>query len=178
MIAYSKISKGFIVSEDVSVEGSAARAADRGGDQLGFPDEKKPLLGSVPVIKNLVKEFGAGIVDIRKNYNLDKLTSAESTDAITALSKEYGNIIMGRDDRYFGSSFYDPGWLGKIITKRIPVVDGVTDAGELLFLTFATSLMVTASKLESESITDNEAEALVKHLSQEMFELLLWGHTL
>lgn len=165
--------------EDVSVEGSAARAADRGGDQLGFPaDIKKPLLGSVAVMKGIIAEFGAALIDIRKKYNMDKLNANESIAAAAALSKEYGGIIMGRDDRYTPSDFYSPENLGRIITKRIAAIEGVDDAGELMFLTFATSLMVIATKHESESITDDQAELLVKSVSQEMFELILWGHTL
>lgn len=165
--------------EDVSVEGSAARAADRGGDQLGFPaDIKKPLLGSVAVMKGIIAEFGAALIDVRKKYNMDKLNANESLAAVAVLSKEYGDIIMGRDDRYIGNSFYSPENLGEQIKKVFPAVSGVDDAGELLFLTLATSLMVIAVGHEKEELNDDQAERLTKAVAQETFELLLWGHKL
>lgn len=165
--------------EDVSVEGSAARAADRGGDQLGFPaDVRKPLLGVPAVMKGIISEFAAELIDIRKKYNLDKLSPDASTAAIGVLSKEYGDIIMGRDDRYIGNSFYSPENLGEQIKKVFPAVSGVDDAGELLFLTLATSLMVIAVGHEKEELNDDQAERLTKAVAQETFELLLWGHKL
>ena len=162
---------------DVSVEGSAARAADRGRDQLGLGAiGSKPLLGNSSVILGLVREFSASVFDVRKKYHSDALSAEECIKQVKALSVEYGDIIMGSDDRYQTTDFYSIKVLGSIITKRVPADDSVDDPGELFFTVLAGALLTTAVSLENNTQSESSAKKTIDTLIQESTNFILWGH--
>lgn len=158
------------------IEGSPERAADRGrAEDLGFSMDPRPSLGNVDVVRGLVSEFAAQVVDVRKQYNLDKLTGEQAQHRIQDLAREYGNIVMGRDDRYFALPWNDPSRLGRRIKLVVPAIDGVAEPGELLFLTVGSSLAALAAAHEAGRVTDADGEQHAKEMLEDTANLIL-GH--
>ncbi len=155
------------------IEGSPERAADRGrAEDLGFSMDPRPSLGNLDVVRGIVSEFGAAIVDARKQYNLDKLTGEQAQARVRELAKEYGDIIMGRDARYFALPWNDQAQLGRRIQLVVPAVDGVSDPGEQLFLTVGTSLMSLAKAHEEGRLPDTDAEQHTKTMLDDTANLI------
>lgn len=149
------------------IEGTPERAADRGSaEDLGFSMSNKPNLGNADVVTGILSEFGTAAVNIRKRYNQDKIDNSQAKHELRDLAVEYGNIIMGRDERYEAMPWNSPERLGRRIKLVVPAVEGVDEPGELLFLTIGTSLMSIANAHELGKLTDEAGE---KH-TQEMLE--------
>lgn len=162
------------MSDPREIEGTPERAADRGrADDLGFSMGSKPNLGNADVIAGLLSEFGTAAVDIRKRYNEDKIDSEQAKKGIRDLAVEYGNIIMGRDGRYESMEWNSPDRLGRRIKLVVPAIEGVEDAGELLFLTIGTSLMSIASAHEEGRLTDDAGEKHTKDMLEDTAALIL-----
>lgn len=155
------------------IEGSPERAADRGrAEDLGFSMDARPSLGDGNVVRGLVSEFAAAIVDVRKDYNLDKFTGEQAQAKVRELAKEYGDIVMGRDSRYFALPWNDPVRLGRRIKLVVPAVDGVADPGEQLFVTIGTSLMALAKAHEEGRLPDADAEQHTKTMLEDTANLI------
>lgn len=153
------------MSDPREIEDSPERAADRGRQEgLGFSLDPRPSLGNLNVVRALVSEFATRIVNVRKEYNLDKLSGEEAQAKVRELAREYGDIVLGRDPSYFSLPWNNEHRLGLRILMVVPAVDGVTDPGELLFLTVGTSLMSIAAAHEGGRLSDEDGE---KH-TQEM----------
>lgn len=156
------------------IEGSPERAADRGrAEDLGFSMDARPSLGDANVVRGLVSEFAAAIVDTRKQYNLDKLTSEQAQERVHDLAKEYGDTIMGRDQRYAALPWNDPSRLGRRIKLVVPAIEDVTDPGELLFLTVGTSLMSIAAAHEQDRLPDTDAEKHTQAMLEDTANLIV-----
>lgn len=154
------------------IEGSPERAADRGND-FGFSMDTRPSLGNADVVRGLVSEFAAAIVDTRKQYNLDKLSGEQAQQRVRELAREYGDTIMGRDSRYDAMPWNDPARLGRRIKLVVPTIDEVTDPGELLFLTIGTSLMSIAAAHESDRLPDKDAEKHTQAMLEDTANLIV-----
>lgn len=155
-----------------SVEGSAERAADRGND-FGFSMDSRPSLGNQDVVRGIMSEFGADIVNVRKQYNQDKLDSEQAQAKVRELAKSYGDIVMGRDARYDALPWNSPERLGRRIKLVVADVDGVSDEGELLFLTIGSSLMDLAAAHEAGRVSDGDAENHVQAMLEDTANLVL-----
>lgn len=154
------------------IEGSPERAADRGND-FGFSMDPRPSLGNVDVVRGLVSEFAAAIVDTRKQYNLDKLSGEQAQQRVRELAREYGDTIMGRDSRYDAMPWNDPARLGRRIKLVVPTIDEVADPGELLFLTIGTSLMSLAAAHEQGRVPDENAEKHTQAMLEDTANLIV-----
>lgn len=156
------------------IEGSPERAADRGrAEDLGFSMDPRPSLGNADVVRGLVSEFAAAIVDTRKQYNLDKLTSEQAQARVHELAKEYGDTIMGRDSRYATLPWNDPTRLGRRIKLVVPSIDEIADPGELLFFTVGTSLMSLAAAHEQGRVPDENAEKHTQAMLEDTANLIV-----
>lgn len=156
------------------IEGSAERAADRGrAEDLGISMDSRPSLGNAAVVRGLVSEFGAAVVDVRKQYNQDKLTGDQAQARVRDIAREYGHVIMGRDDRYAAMPWNDPGRLGVRIRKVVSEIDGIMDPGELLFTTIGTSLMAIAAAHEAGRLTDAAGELHTQEMLEDAANLIL-----
>lgn len=160
--------------DDVSVEGSAARIADRGRDQLGFGEGSTlPSLGSPDVVSELVGDFCQTVLDIRGQYSRDEIRPDQAKAEIRYLARQYGRIIMGKDRRFDALGWHSPERLGVKIKKVVPVVPGVTDPGEALFVTLAGSLVSLNVAVEGERITDENAKRELLSLMEQANDLIL-----
>lgn len=149
------------------IEGTPERAADRGREvDLGFSMDERPSLGNADVVRGLVSQFGTDVVAIRRQYLQDELTGPESQQRIKDLAKDYGAIVMGRDDNYFALPWNSETRLGRRIKMVVSPIDGVNDPGELLFLTVGSSLASLAAAHEAQRLSDDEA----KHHSTTMLD--------
>lgn len=149
------------------IEGTTERAADRGREEdLGFSVDPRPSLGDAGVVRDLVSKFGADVVAVRREYLEDKLTGQEAQARVRELARDYGAIVMGRDQDYFALPWNCDTRLGRRIKLVVPAVEGVNDPGELLFLTVGTSLSSLAASHEAGRVTDEDAE----HHTQTMLE--------
>ncbi|MBB3017680.1 hypothetical protein FHR70_000720 [Microvirga lupini] len=158
------------------IEGSPERAADRGrAEDLGFSMDPRPSLGNVDVVRGLVSEFGSAIVGVRKDYHEDKLTGEQAQERVRELAREYGDIILGRSEKYFALPWNDPSRLGRRIKLVVPAAEGVSDPGELLFVTIGTSLMAIGKAHEEERLSDADAERHTKDMLEDTASLIL-GH--
>lgn len=155
------------------VEGSPERAADRGREEdLGIVVTDKPSLGSASVVQGLVSEFAGAVVVVRKRYNQDKLTGEQAQADLRALAKEYGDIVMGRDDRFQALPWNDPSRLGRRIKLVTAPIDGVTDPGEQLFLTIGTSITELAVSHEEGRTSDEAAKAAMQAMLEDTAKLV------
>lgn len=159
--------------DDVSIEGSAARAADRGRDQLGFEEDPRPFLGSLRVVQDLLATFCEEVIATRTAYLKDEITPDEAKFKVRQLAAKYGNIIMGRDDKYKADEWHSPRRLGVRIPKVIAPVKGVTDPGEQLFLTLGASLSSISVAYGENRLTDDEAQHHIMTLQSEAAGLIL-----
>lgn len=156
------------------IEGSPERAADRGrADDLGFSMDPRPSLGDAGVVRSVVSEFATRIVEVRKDYNQDKLTGEQAQDKVRDLAREYGGVVMGRDQSYFALPWNNPVRLGRRIRLVVPGIDGVDDPGELLFLTVGTSLMALAASHEQDRVEDAAAEQHAQSMLEDTANLIL-----
>ncbi len=158
----------------VEVEGSPERAADRGrGEDLGFMPADKPSLGDPGVVSGMVAEFAGAVVDVRRRYHEDKLSGDQAQAAILELAKEYGGIIMGRDDRFAAQPWHNVSRLGRRIRLVLAGAEGGGDPGEFLFTTIGASLSELAKAHEEERISDAEAESQSKEMLADVTQLIL-----
>ncbi len=156
------------------IEGSPERAADRGrAEDLGFDFSDKPSLGNPDVVRGLVSEFAARIVEVRLQYNEDKLTGPQAQEKIRDLAREYGRIVMGQNDAYAALPWHDPSRLGRRIGLVVPAIDGIEDPGELLFLTIGSSLSSLAAAHEAGQLTDEQAQGHVQEMLEDTANLIL-----
>lgn len=156
------------------IEGTPERAADRGrAEDLGFPMESRPSLGNADVVRGLVSEFASQVVDVRKQYNLDKLTGEQAQQRVHELAREYGAVVMGKDARYLALTWNDPDRLGRRIKLVVPATPGVDEPGELLFLSVGSSLMSIAAAHEGGRLTDEDGEKHTKDMLEDTANLLL-----
>lgn len=156
------------------IEGSAERAADRGREEdLGFSMDPRPSLGDAGVVRALVSEFGSLIVATRKAYNLDQLTAEQAQERVHDIASEYGDVVMGRDPKYFAMPWNDPTRLGRRIRLVIPPIVGIDDPGLLLFMTVGTSLMAIAAAHEAGRLEDSAAEAHIQSMLEDTANLIL-----
>lgn len=163
-----------MMNDPREIEGSAERAADRGrAEDLGVSMDPRPSLGNAAVVRGLVSEFGVAVVDMRKQYNHGKLTGDQAQARVRDLAREYGHVIMGRDDRYDPLPWNDPGRLGVRIRKVVPAIDGILDPGELLFTTVGTSLMTIAAAHEAGRLTDAAGEMHTTEMLEDAANLIL-----
>lgn len=155
------------------IEGTLERAADRGrADDLGFSMDQRPSLGNADVVRNLVSTFAGRVVETRKQYHLDKLTGEQAQARVRELSKEYGDIIMGRSAAYDALPWNDPARLGRRIKLVVPGVAGIDDPGELLFVTIGTGLMNLAKAHEEGRVPDADAEKHTKSMLEDTANLI------
>lgn len=156
------------------IEGSPERAADRGREEdLGFSMDPRPSLGDADVVRGLVSKFGSDVVAVRRGYLEDTLTAKEAQARIRDLAREYGGIVMGRDESYFALPWNNEARLGRRIKLVVPAVEGVEDPGELLFLTIGTSLSSLAASHEAGRVTDKDAESHTKAMLEDTANLIL-----
>lgn len=162
------------MTDEKEIEGSAARAADRGREvDLGFSMDPRPSLGNQDVVRELMSKFGADVVDVRRDYLEDKITGPESQQRIRDLARDYGAIVMGRDDDYFSLPWNSESRLGRRIKLAVPAIEGISDPGELLFLTVGTSLASLAAAHENNRVSDAEAENHTQTMLGDAADLIL-----
>ena len=159
--------------DDVSVEGSAARIADRGRDQLGFETDSRPSLGAADVVADLVADFCAEIIGIRAKYLRDELASEIAKLQIRRTATEYGRIILGENPHYQAQPWHSERRLGERIKKVIPPVKGVEHPGTQLFLTLAGSLSSISVALTEGRMSDADAKGHLISLQKQANELIL-----
>ena len=156
------------------IEGSPERAADRGrAEDLGFSMSDRPSLGNADVVRGLVSEFAGKVVDVRKAYNQDKFTGEQAQERVRALAHQYGDIVMGRNGAYDALPWNSPAKLGLRIRLVTPEIEGITDPGELLFVTVGTSLSSLAAAHEAGRLTDAAAESHTKEMLEDTANLIL-----
>lgn len=156
------------------IEGTPERAADRGrAEDLGFSTSDRPSLGNPDVVRALVSEFAGKVVEVRKAYNLDKFTGEQAQERIRGLAHQYGDIIMGRNSAYDALPWNSPERLGLRIRVVVPAVEGVTDPGELLFLTVGTSLASIAAAHEGGRLSDEAGEHHTKEMLEDTASLIV-----
>lgn len=156
------------------IEGSPERAADRGREvDLGFSTDPRPSLGNADVVRGLMSKFGGDVVAIRREYLEDKLTGPEAQQRVKDLAKDYGAIVMGRDEDYFALPWNSETRLGRRIRKVVSPIDGVEDPGELLFLTIGSSLSSLAAAHEGARLSDEDAESHTKTMLEDTANLIL-----
>lgn len=156
------------------IEGTPERAADRGREEdLGFIVDPRPSLGDAGVVRDLVSKFGADVVAVRREYLEDKLTGQEAQARVRELARDYGAIVMGRDQDYFALPWNCDTRLGRRIKLVVPAIEGVNDPGELLFLTVGTSLSSLAASHEAGRVTDEDAEQHTQTMLEDTANLIL-----
>ncbi|ECB1886274.1 hypothetical protein EVG80_15625 [Salmonella enterica subsp. enterica serovar Mississippi] len=160
---------------DVSVEGSAARIADRGRDQLGFDDggSALPNLGNPDDVADLVADFCLEIIGVRNQYLHDEITAVDAKNAIRVAARVYGRIILGQDKHYAVNAWHSPARLGQRIPKVVQPVEGIDHPGELLFVTLGASISSLSVALEAGRITDAVAKQQLISLQQQAGELIV-----
>ena len=160
--------------KDVSVEGSAARAADRGRDQLGFGEgnDSRPSLGDPSVVADLVADFCLEVIEARTKYLHDEVTADDAKDQIRLLARLYGNIIMGDDPNYATNAWHSPERLGQRILKMIAPVKGISDPGEQLFVTLGASVTSISVALANGRLSDAEAKSHLDALQDQIADLI------
>lgn len=159
--------------DEKGIEGSVARAADRGrAEDLGFVVSDKPSLGNPDVVRGLVSEFAAAVVGVRGDW-LRAGGGGSPVERIRELAREYGRTIMGHDDRYAALPWNNPDRLGRRIRLVCPDEPGATDPGELLFLTVASSLMEIAAANEQGRLPDADGEKHTKVMLEDTANLIL-----
>ncbi|ENQ1546091.1 hypothetical protein ACEOHC_003903 [Salmonella enterica] len=159
--------------DDVSVEGSAARIADRGRDQLGFSESSRPSLGDANVVADLVADFCAEVIEVRAKYLRDELEPDQAKLQIRRAAQEYGRIIMGENPHYEAQEWHSPRRLGVRIQKVVPPVKGIEHPGTQLFLTLAGSLSSLSVVLTEGRMSDADAKAHLVSLQKQANELIL-----
>lgn len=159
--------------DEKGIEGSAARAADRGkAEDLGFVVSDKPSLGNPDVVRALVSEFAAAVVGVRGAWARAD-GGGSPVVQIRELAREYGRIIMGHDDRYASLPWNNPDRLGRRIRLVCPTEPDAADPGELLFVTVASSLMEIAAANEQGRLTDTDGEMHTKAMLEDAANLIL-----
>ncbi|ECN9265183.1 hypothetical protein ZL58_14200 [Salmonella enterica subsp. enterica serovar Typhimurium] len=160
--------------DDVSVEGSAARAADRGRDQLGFGEsDGKPSLGDPSVVAELVADFCEAVIGVRTRYLNDEFDGAKAKFYIRQIAFEYGRIVMGQDERFQPLAWHSPKNLGARIKKVIQPVPGIDDPGNALFFTLASSLSSLSVALGEGRMSDADAKQHLIDLQKQANDLIL-----
>lgn len=155
-----------------SIEGSPERAADRGrAEDLGYVVSSQPSLGDPLVVRALMSEFASGVVAARGRW----LTGAEHDPVarIRELSREYGDIIMGRDGRYQALPWHNPARLGRRIALVTSAEPGIEDPGELLFVAVGSSLSEIAAAHEAGRLPDADAERHTRVLLEDAADLIV-----
>lgn len=107
-----------------NVEGSKARAADRGGAAFGIdiPEGDGPLLSDPTTVEGLVRQFYSDVLDVRKAYNGGMIKGPDATAKIKAHATALAAIFMGNNPDYSFTDWNSAEQLGEFI-HRINGVD-------------------------------------------------------
>jgi hypothetical protein len=139
---------------NVSIEGSAERAADRGRDFFDPISGSKPFLGSPDVLDALVRSFLGKLVDIRIAYNSDQIEGTEASKQIAALCESHAATVTGRNADYEAAKWNSDEQLGAFLAAMF--TDVAADRGAHTFFyklagDFITGVIIPA---ENEELTD------------------------
>jgi hypothetical protein len=160
------------MDNDVSVEGSAARARDRGnGEDMGFPTSEKPSLGDPRAVQALVQDFLTEVLDIRASHFSGKLKDGDASDRVLALCIRYGDIIMGAPSKYVVMPWNSKEFLGEKIVEQLPEAEKAPGAG--LFMALAGSILEAKGQHELGDIDDATAEKAVTDAIESVTALIL-----
>lgn len=158
--------------KDVEIEGSAARAADRGRDMFDPIATDKPYLGSPEVIDSLVRSFLGRVIDVRKQYLQDEITPKEAEEKVLYLAGQYAAIVMGKNDEYGASAWNSPEQLGDFLAMML---DGVPpeESAEAFFVRMAADLLNhVLIPAENEQIDDEAGQFRVDVIIEESVNAL------
>lgn len=157
---------------DVTKEGSAARAADRGRDAFDPIPAGKPYLGSPEVIDSLVRSFLGRVVDVRKQYLQDEIPPEDAKTKVLDLAGQYAAVVMGQSEEYGASAWNSPDQLGEFLSMML---DGVSpaDSAEVFFTRMAADLLnQILIPSENEQIDDETGQFRVDVLVEESVNAL------
>jgi hypothetical protein len=124
--------------DDVTDENSKARARDRGKPWglENFEPGDQPFLGDMETVEGLVRSFGLGVIDVRKQFNAEQLQGVAAQHAVGALVARYATIFMGGAPEYRAMVWNSPGQLGLHLNKVMGWSEPEADAaaGYLWFI--------------------------------------------
>lgn len=155
-----------------TIEGSKERAADRGRDQMGFPDLSKPNLGAPAVVESLLRGFLGRVVEIRAAYNADEMDGPESAQAINDAAAQYARIFMGGDGDYGAMPWNSPAQLGAHLSATGYDPDPARSC-ESFFLKAAGDLVANMALHEDGKMDDETAQFVVDAAVEDGTALLL-----
>jgi hypothetical protein len=141
-----------------SIEGSAARAADRGRDQLfgdALPDH---ALNSLTAVEAVVRSFAEKVADVRARYNADKITDAQARDEVEVLAQKYADMFMGKSSEYAALPWNTPEQLGAYLANVIEGGTAPETAARDFLLYVAAQLLQIMVEHEDAKIDDEVAQ--------------------
>lgn len=155
------------------IEGTEERAADRGRDQLGFPDVNDlPFLGDPAIVESLVRSFLGRVIDIRTAYNEDKMDGPEAAEAVQDAADQYARIFMGQDKGYAAQPWNSPEQLGASLSA-VGFDPDPAKACLGLFLKTAGDLVAAMALHEEGKLDDDTAQLAIDAAAEDGTYLLL-----
>lgn len=156
-----------------SIEGSAARAADRGRDQLFGDSLPDNALNSITTVEPVVRSFAAKVTDVRVRYNTDKITDAQAREEVDALAQQYADMFMGKTRDYAALPWNTTEQLGAFLANVIEGDASPMTAARDFFLYIAAQLLQIMVEHEGENIDDEVAQFRLDTLIEDAVYALL-----
>ncbi len=162
------------MADQREIEGSKARAADRGKPEgmAQFLDAR-PALGSMEVVEGLVREYLGELTANRVRYHKDEISGEQAVSAAGALAQRYAAIFMGRDSAYFALPWNSPEQLGASLARRFAEAPQPEDAVEVFLAMAAADLMAILVEREDDAIDDDAARFRIDALIEDTAHALL-----
>jgi hypothetical protein len=155
------------------IEGSAARAADRGRDQLFEGALSDKGLNSLSAVDAVIRSFAGKVTQVRADYNADKITDAQAREEVASLAQEYADVFMGKSSDYVAQPWNTPEQLGAYL---VAVMDGKAEpetAARDFLLYIAAQLLQVMVEHESGKLDDDVAQFRVDALLEDADYALL-----
>lgn len=157
-----------------SIEGSDARAADRGRDFL-FEDSFRfdQELSSVSSVEAVVRQFLTDIVSIRQQYNSLEKSDSEAKDAVRVVCRKYADLFMGRAEGQKASQWNSVEQLGRFLSSVMSGSNSPESAAEDFFLYLASEMLNVLVASENDQIDDDIGQFRVNALAEDAVNALL-----
>lgn len=156
-----------------TIEGSAARIADRGRDQLFGDALADNALNSVTSVEAVVRSFATRVTEVRARYNADEITDVQAKAEVDALAQEYADAFMGKSKDYTPTPWNSVEQLGQYLAGVIEDGAQPETAARDFMLYIAAQLLQIMVEHEGEKIDDEVAQFRLDTLIEDSVYALL-----
>jgi hypothetical protein len=133
----------------------------------------KPSLGVFPIVSRIVREYVKNVLEIRSAFNLGQGGADAPLVEIEAAARHWGNVFLGRDNRFDAQPWNTPNRLGMTLTMLFPEeTKHYGDPGAAAFMWLAGQTLQASQFMEGGG-SEDEARAKLEPVVEDFEQRLI-----